>query len=42
MMRSSLWWSLIALPIVSGLILLAWWGWHTLDPSMLLLGSQLC
>lgn len=21
---------------------LAWWGWHTLDPALLLLGSRLC
>ncbi|WP_268896357.1 hypothetical protein [Vreelandella sedimenti] len=23
-------------------LMLAWWGWHSLDPSLLLLGSRLC
>ncbi|WP_268871412.1 hypothetical protein ACK8HJ_21855 [Vreelandella titanicae] len=23
-------------------LMLAWWGWHRLDPSLLLLGSRLC
>lgn len=26
----------------AGGIALAWWGWHTLDGSLLLLGSRLC
>nr|WP_290951355.1 hypothetical protein [Halomonas sp.] len=26
----------------AGGIVLAWWGWQTLDGSLLLLGSRLC
>lgn len=43
-MKSS---SSIAILILVGLIgaagmALAWWGWQTLDGSLLLLGSRLC
>lgn len=33
---------LAALALLSGALLLTWWGWHALDPGMLLLGSRLC
>ncbi|MDK9687126.1 hypothetical protein Q9247_02615 [Halomonas meridiana] len=35
-------WAVIGLLALGGLALLAWWGWHTLDPALLLLGSRLC
>lgn len=33
---------LTALTLLGGALLLTWWGWHALDPGMLLLGSRLC
>ncbi len=35
-------WAVIGLLVLGGLALLAWLGWHTLDPALLLLGSRLC
>lgn len=28
--------------LLLGGVALAWWGWHSLDGSLLLLGSRLC
>ncbi|WP_274380162.1 hypothetical protein [Vreelandella alkaliphila] len=28
--------------LIAGGLMLAWWGWHTLDSTLLLLGSRLC
>ncbi|WP_263068613.1 hypothetical protein [Halomonas sp. 7T] len=33
---------LLAAALAAGGIALAWWGWQTLDGSLLLLGSRLC
>ncbi|WP_268234705.1 hypothetical protein [Vreelandella lutescens] len=35
-------WTALGLLLFSSLSLLAWWGWQTLDPSLLLFGSRLC
>ncbi|MFY0990649.1 hypothetical protein [Halomonas sp. C05BenzN] len=34
--------ALAAAAVASGALALAWWGWHSLDASLLLLGSRLC
>ncbi|WP_268764118.1 hypothetical protein [Vreelandella venusta] len=28
--------------LLLGGVLLAWWGWHSLDGSLLVFGSRLC
>lgn len=28
--------------LLLGVVLLAWWGWHSLDGSLLVFGSRLC
>lgn len=28
--------------LLLGGVVLAWWGWHSLDGSLLLFGSRLC
>lgn len=33
---------LLVATLVAGGVALAWWGWQTLDGSLLLLGSRLC
>ncbi|WP_404377616.1 hypothetical protein [Vreelandella aquamarina] len=42
MMPTTALWVALGLLLVSGLLLLGWWGWQTLDPSLLLFGSRLC
>ncbi|WP_445012021.1 hypothetical protein [Vreelandella stevensii] len=34
--------ALLTVLIIAGGSALAWWGWHSLDAGLLLMGSRLC